>query len=119
MLLVDTSIWIDHFRKSNADLVKLLEIGTVATHPFIIGELALGQQKQQKLIIEALSGVPHVPLATDNEVMMFIATAKLAGSGIGYIDAHLLASASLAKTRVWTRDKKLTRVLHDLDLAHL
>jgi predicted nucleic acid-binding protein len=119
MVLIDSSIWIDHFRNSNSTLVKLLDGKLVSTHPFIVGELALGQQKQQHVIIEALGHLPNLPVALDTEVMMLIQTERLAGSGIGYVDAHLIASAKLAQAKVWTKDKKLLGVLSRLDLVHV
>jgi predicted nucleic acid-binding protein len=118
MVLVDSSVWIDHFRKANAALVALLDSRLVSTHPFVVGELALGHQKQQRLIIQALGRLKQLPAALDTEVLTFIESAKLAGSGICHVDAHLLVSAKLAREKIWTRDKRLLKQLARLDLRY-
>jgi predicted nucleic acid-binding protein len=118
MILADSSIWIDHFRKANSALVKLLDGKLVAAHPFVIGELALGQQKQQRLIVEALGRLRQLPVALDTEVLAFVERVSLAGSRIGYVDAHLIVSAKLARHKLWTRDKKLHRVIAALGLSY-
>jgi predicted nucleic acid-binding protein len=110
MVLVDTSVWINHFRQADAKLVHLLTTAQVFTHPFVIGELALGSLKQRPLFVATLQDLPHVPVALDAEVLAFIESAGLAESGIGYVDAHLLASARLAGIVVWTEDKRLVEV---------
>jgi hypothetical protein len=106
MILVDTFIWIDHLRQSCEKLVQLLGAGQILTHPYIIGELALGSLQNRNAVLGALQNIPQVPVATDNEVLHFIETNAL--YGIGYIDAHLLAAARLSPgTLLWTRDKRL------------
>lgn len=118
MILVDTSIWIDHLRRNDPHLGYLLDQGRVLGHPFIVGELALGNLCNRDAVLEALLDLPQVPPATDDEVLRFIRRNALHGRGIGYIDAHLLASARLAPgTRLWTRDKRLLAVASGLDLA--
>lgn len=116
MILVDSSIWIDHLRHNNVKLQALLEAGQVLTHSFIIGELALGNLRQRTIILSSLRNLPLVVQANDEEVCSFIEQHTLAGRGIGYIDAHLLASAQLAAAPLWTRDKRLHAVAAKLGL---
>ena len=118
MILVDTSIWIDHLRGGGDLLAKLLRAGRVLTHPFVIGELALGAIRQRETILDALSNLPRAELATDAEVLGFINGRALFGRGIGYVDVHLLASARLtAGAELWTRDNRLRSVADELGLA--
>ena len=121
MILIDTSIWIDHLRTANVLLTQLLEKRQALTHPFVIGELALGNLRQRKVILTALQDLPHANLAHDDEVLRFIDQQALFGLGIGYIDAHLLASVKLTpEATVWTRDKRLLVAAEQLFLtAHL
>ena len=118
MILVDTSIWVDHLRRTDSALAGLLGTGSVMTHPFVIGELALGALQQRKVILGALRNLPSATMATDDEVLRFIDDASLAGLGIGYIDAHLLSATRLTPgTLLWTRDKRLAAVAGRLSLA--
>lgn len=118
MILVDTSIWIDHLRQSCERLAQLLGVGQVFTHPYVIGELALGSLQNRNAVLGALQNIPQVPVATNNEVLHFIETNTLYGIGIGYIDAHLLAAARLSPgTLLWTRDKRLLDASTRLGLA--
>ena len=118
MIVVDTSIWIDHLRAGDDLLAKLLNAGRVLTHPFVIGELALGTMRQRETILEALSNLPSAELARDAEVLSFINRQALFGRGIGYVDVHLLASARLtAGAQLWTRDYRLRSVAEELELA--
>ena len=117
MILVDTSIWIDHLRRGDGRLVQLLDCGEVAMHPFVVGELLLGNVKITRMI-DDLNALPKASVASDAEVLQFIAERKLPGSGIGYIDAHLLAATALTpETTIWTRDKRLIAVARSLSLA--
>lgn len=117
MILADTSIWIDHFRQTDTRLVLLLETGQVMCHPFIVGELALGTLKQRRVIIEYLTDLPSTTLASQEEVMDFIEKQRVFGQGIGYVDAHLLASARLSSVPLWTKDKRLHAVAATLGVA--
>lgn len=118
MILVDTSIWVDHLRAADGTLVDLLEAGMVLAHPLVIGELALGSLRQREIILSALSDLPAAIVATDGEVLNFIDNHALFGRGIGYIDVHLLAAAKLTPgTLVWTKDKRLSAVAAGLSLA--
>jgi predicted nucleic acid-binding protein len=118
MILVDTSVWVDHLRSGNAALAGLLESGMVMTHPFVIGEIALGDLRQREAVRTALSNLPRATLAADAEVLDFIERHRFWGRGIGYIDAHLLAAVRLsAGSALWTNDKRLRTVAAELELA--
>lgn len=117
MILVDTSVWVDHLRSGEAHLASLLINGQVLCHPFVIGELALGNLSDRAGILADLENLPAAPLASDVEVRRFIDQHGLAGSGIGYVDVHLAASARLGAAQgVWTRDRRLKAVLSRLSL---
>jgi predicted nucleic acid-binding protein len=117
-MLVDTSVWIDHFRRDDAVLAGLLDSGRVLAHPFVIGELALGALKRRNIILSALRDLPAAIVASDDEVLAFIAAHALFGRGVGYIDAHLMASARLTpNASLWTRDKRLRAVADGLSLS--
>lgn len=117
MILVDTSVWIDHLRGQDEDLARLLGRGQVLAHPFVVGELALGNLANRDAVLSALQGLPQAQVATDHEVQQLITAAKLFGTGIGYIDAHLLATVRLSiGALLWTRDKRLSAVSADLGL---
>jgi predicted nucleic acid-binding protein len=118
MILADTSIWIDHFRRSEQRLARFLDRGEVVMHPFVIGELVLGYVPRIAEMIVDLRTLPKATMADTDEVLKFIAHRKLSGSGIGYVDAHLLAAAALApETFLWTRDKRLRAAAQSLSLA--
>jgi predicted nucleic acid-binding protein len=116
-VLADTSIWIDHFRRSDARLEAFLDRGDVVMHPFVIGELLLGHVPRIVEMMDDLGRLPKATVASTDEVLEFIARRKLPGSGIGYVDAHLLAAAALTpEAAVWTRDKRLLAAARSLAL---
>lgn len=118
MVLVDTSVWIDHLRNREPLLVKLLQSNSVFGHPFVRGELALGNLPQRQMILGLLDNLPQAPVVFADEINPFIETQALFGLGIGFIDAHLLGSAQLAiNAQLWTRDKRLLAVASRLNLA--
>lgn len=118
MILVDTSVWVDHLRNGDAALAGELDRGTVVVHPFVVGELACGNLHNRAVVLELLQRLPTAPAATHPEVLAFIEARGLMGRGIGYVDAHLLAATALgADTRLWSRDKRLTAVARTLGLA--
>jgi predicted nucleic acid-binding protein len=117
VILVDTSVWIDHLRSGDATLAELLESRRVLIHPFVIGELALGHLRQPQAILRWLQLLPGAEAATYAEVLAFIEWHGMAGRGIGYVDVHLLASARLGRSTVWTRDARLSGVAEGLGLA--
>jgi predicted nucleic acid-binding protein len=118
VILVDTSVWVDHLRTGNKALAGLLETGMVLTHPFVVGELALGNLRQREIVLNALANLPSAKIAATAEVLHFIGREALFGRGIGYVDVHLLAGARLtAGARLWTKDKRLHYVATQLGLA--
>jgi predicted nucleic acid-binding protein len=117
MVLADTSVWVDHFRRGDKEMVALLNRGEVMVHPFVIGELACGRLNPRGEIIDHLSQLPRTVLASEEEALAFIEAHKLMGSGLGYVDVHLLASARLTDVRLWTKDSALRRVAQRLDLG--
>ena len=115
MILVDTSVWVDHFRSGLPQLAKLLEQNVVLMHPFILGELACGNLTSRRDTLRLLANLPAAPKASESEVLMFIEMNRLMGKGIGYIDAHLLASTALAAdASLWTQDKRLGKASQEL-----
>jgi hypothetical protein len=119
MTLVDTSVWIDHLRQGDDELVAALLAGQVLIHPWVVGELACGNLHDRKQVLDLLQSLPLSPVAVENEVLFFIDQHALMGRGIGYVDVHLLASARLAKARLWTRDKRLATVANELGIAYM
>lgn len=117
MILVDSSIWMEHFRKVNERLVALLEAEEVCVHPFIIGEIACGNLKNRKEIISLLHALPSVRKAGDDEILFFVETHNLHGRGMGLIDVHLLASCFLEDCFLWTGDKRLQAAAAKLQRA--
>lgn len=115
MILVDTSVWVEHLRSGTVGLEALLNDGQVVCHPFIIGEIACGNLKNRTEILSLLQDLPMASLADDDEVIQFIEDRKLMGKGLGYIDIHLLISALLTRIPLWTTDKRL----HDVSLTLL
>ena len=113
-MLVDTSIWVDHLRKRNSTLVKLLESGDVLTHPLVIGELACGNLAQRTKVLTALTELPSVSSASNEEVLELLETRKLMGRGLGWIDLHLLASSMIARVPLWSADKRLSGVAREI-----
>jgi len=118
VILVDTSIWIDHFRTGDSKLTALLQDSQVLAHPWVIGELALGHLSRRSEILRLLHNLPQATVATDAEVLTLIDHRQLFGIGIGYVDAHLLAATMLTTgARLWTRDKRLATVAVQHGLA--
>ena len=117
MILVDTSIWVDHFGASVPKLVAALESDQVLIHPFIVGELACGSLPDREQTLQLLQQLRHATVAEPDEVLAYIATHRLYGRGIGYVDAHLLASVGIDGAVLWTRDKRLHAAAVELGLA--
>jgi predicted nucleic acid-binding protein len=116
-MLVDTSVWVDHFRRGNDLLADRLRGGEVWTHPFVIGELACGTLARRREILALLAALPHAPLRDHQEVLEFVESHRLMAQGIGWIDVHLLASATLGGFPVWTLDRRLHSVARRLRLT--
>ena len=117
MVLVDTSVWVDHLRRNNLGLTSLLEDRNVLCHPFVIGELACGRLNPREEILYQLGALPSAPLATQSEALQFLSRHRLFEKGIGFIDLHVLASAALDGARLWTLDKGLREAAKTLRLA--
>ncbi len=115
MILVDTSVWIDHLRKGDPELASLLNEGMVLCHPFVIGELACGNLKNRHEILSLLEALPTATVASHEEVLHLVSDRKLHGKGLGWIDTHLLASALLFKSTLWTRDRTLAAAARALE----
>lgn len=107
MTLVDTSVWVEHLRHGRPRLAALLAEGQVLCHPFVIGELACGHLSNRASILHLLGALPAAPLASHDEVLRLVEARRLHGSGLGWVDAHLLASALLARSPLWTLDRRL------------
>jgi predicted nucleic acid-binding protein len=115
VILVDTSIWINHLRSGNRRLRLFLEQGEVLCHPLIIGELACGSIRNRTEVFSLLRELPQAVVAEHSEVLRFLEQRRLNGKGVGWIDLHLLASAHLSNTLLWTADKSLIHVASELD----
>ncbi len=105
--LVDTSVWIDHFRSDSSVLRRLLDDDLVLCHPLVIGEVACGNMKHRSMVLESMAVLPTTPTIDYQEILSFIDSHKLFGQGIGWIDVHLLASAVLQHVTLWTLDQSL------------
>ena len=117
MILVDTSVWVDHLRTGNRKLQSLLEDAEVLVHPFVIGELACGILRNREEVLTLLQALPEAQGAQHEEVMRVVERERLHGRGIGWIDAHLLASARLSSAALWTLDRRLSEIASALALA--
>lgn len=119
MIVVDTSVWIDHLQHSNPELQQALESGVVAIHAAVIGELALGSIADRQAVLAAVHGLARAVPATDSEVLALIEDHGLVGSGIGWVDAHLLAATLLtAGATLWTHDRRLHAAADRLHISH-
>ena len=118
MIILDTSVWIDHLRNREEEVEFLLKRQQILVHPFVIGEIALGSMPHYDLVLQSLSELPQATVASNLETLFLIKQHSLMGSGIGYVDAHLLASAKLAEgTRLLTRDKRLAKIAEALGVG--
>ena len=117
MILVDTSVWVDHLRSGLTPLANLLQEGKVLIHPWVIGEIACGNLRNRNQILDLLQGLPTAVVARDSEILLLIERGKLMGRGIGYVDAHLLAAAKLSHCGLWTQDRRLAVLAQEQGLA--
>lgn len=118
MVLVDTSVWVRHFREGDSDLEQLLNNGQVMCHPYIVGELACSNMKNRREVLSLLQLLPLATLAKHEEILQFIELNHLMGKGLGYIDLHLSASAVLTRVPVWSHDKKLNEANERLGIRY-
>ena len=119
MILLDTSVWVDHLRRGDSLAIQVLESGQAGAHAFVTGELACGNLKSRARVIDLLKALPQLALATDDEVLYFIERHRLMGRGIGYVDAHLLAAVAIGGAQLWTRDRRLREIATELGVAYL
>jgi len=116
VILVDTSIWVNHLRRHDAVLAAHLEAGEVLCHPYVIGEIALGLLKRRHEVLELLAALPSAVLVSHHEAMTFVEQRSLAGRGVGWVDIHLAASAVVSRAKLWTADRRLADVTRFLRL---
>jgi predicted nucleic acid-binding protein len=117
VILVDTSVWIDHLRVADRRLAALLLDEQVLSHRFIDGEIACGALRRRSEVLTLLRNLPHVAPVGDGEAMAFVEAHALAGSGVGWVDVHLLASTYLSGDRIWSKDRPLLRAAQRLGIA--
>ncbi len=117
MTLVDTSVWVDHLRRGNAGLSQLLLHEQVLCHNFVIGELACGQLRRRTEVLSLLRALPRARTVDDDSALAFIEAHRLMGSGLGWIDVHLLASTFLSDVPLWTLDRRLLQAAVRLGVA--
>ncbi len=118
MILIDTSVWIDHLRQRDDHLVITLLAGHVLIHPWVIGEIACSSIKDREQVLDLLRSLPLCSVALEDEVLLFIEQNKLMARGIGYVDVHLLASTKLSGATLWTRDKRLLIIAKEMNIAY-
>ena len=117
MILADTSIWVDHLRRPNSEMIERLTARDILIHPFVIGELACGTLPN-RAILQRLDDLPQIVQATHDEVLSLIEVHRFMGRGIGYIDAHLLASVIRdGSASLWTRDRRLKQIADEMGIA--
>jgi len=116
-ILADTSVWVDHFLRGNARLAGLLDAGDVRSHPYVVGELAMGRWRDRPDVFRELSKLDEARVAAQREVMSLIERVPLWGCGIGWVDAHLIASALLDRLRLWTLDRRLAQVAREVGVG--
>ena len=118
MVVIDTSIWVDHLSAVDKHLSQLLDANRVLMHPWVVGELACGFLSNRSITIDSLRQLPQIAVANEEEVLFLIEQHKLMGHGIGYVDMHLLSSARLHEATVWSREKRLFKAAMDIKVAH-
>jgi predicted nucleic acid-binding protein len=117
VILVDTSVWVDHFRTANRRLAELLELDQVLCHPFVVGELACGNLRRRAEVLSLLAELPHLPALATEDVLTFIDGHRLKGKGLGWVDVHLLAAAVVSRETLWTKDRQLAEAANRLGVA--
>lgn len=118
MILIDSSVWIDHFRTENSLLSGLLMQGAIVMHEFILGELAIGNFKNRKEILTLLDSIPKLSKLTHDEFLYFLEQNSFYSKGVGFVDIHLLGSTKLAGVKIWTLDKRLLKLATSLNLNY-
>ena len=118
MIVVDTSVWASHFHKKITHLNERLANDEVLQHPFVTGEIAMGNLAARTSTIRFLASIDPAPVGSDSHILEFVEINYLGGTGIGFVDAHLLASVALAKCKLWTNDKRLSAQAERLGLSY-
>lgn len=118
MILVDTSVWVNHFRRSDAELARMLVEEEVAVHPFVIGEIAAGNLKHRTEVLDSFALLPRVAVVEENEVHHLLDSRRLWGAGLGWVDLHILAAAKLSGCRIHTADRAMNEIAVRLDVAY-
>ena len=119
MILADTSVWVDHLIVENPHLVSLLQRRQILIHPLVIGELACGNMRDRAEVMRLLRGLPRILVSTHHEVLFLIESHRFMGRGIGFIDAHLLASAAMTSSaQLWTNDRRLRELANELGVGY-
>lgn len=118
MILVDTSVWADHLHRPLNQLLDCIADGEISHHPFVTGELALGNPANRLAMVEMLDTLPQAQIVDQDRLIAFVEREKIGGTGVGLVDAHLLASAQYQKLRLWTRDKRLLAQAERLGVAY-
>lgn len=116
-MLVDTAVWVDHLRGGDPVLIELLEQSRVSMHPFVVGEVACGNLTHRAAVLESMEPLPMLPVVGHSDVLSFVQVHRLAGRGLGWVDVHLLASASVTDEVLLTRDRRLRAAAEELGLA--
>ena len=117
MILVDTSVWVDHFRAADSRLTDLLLEGHVLSHAFVTGELACGNMRRRAEVLALLGALPQLPTMASEDALRFLDVQHLMGKGLGWIDVHLLASVVVSREQLWTKDRRLADAAHRLGVA--
>jgi predicted nucleic acid-binding protein len=117
MILLDTSVWVDHLRRAEPRVVEILESGRAVIHPFVVGELACGLLNPRDDVLALLRSLKHLDEATDDEVLDFIESHRLMGRGIGFVDVHLLAASVLNGATLWTKDRRLHEIAAEMRIV--
>jgi predicted nucleic acid-binding protein len=117
MILADTSVWVDHLQRRNAELAALLVDEHVLCHPFVVGELACGRLRNRREILALLHALPQAHTVEHDEALEFIEIHQLMGTGLGWVDVHLLAAAALVRAKLWTFDRRLMNAAKRLGTA--
>jgi predicted nucleic acid-binding protein len=117
VILVDTSVWVDHFRAADSRLAELLEDGQVLCHPFVVGELACGNLRRRAEVLSLLADLPRLPALATEDVMSFVDGHRLMGKGLGWVDVHVLAAAVASRETLWTKDRRLADAARRLGVA--
>jgi predicted nucleic acid-binding protein len=114
VILVDTSVWVDHFRAADSRLMALLLDGQAMSHSFVTGELACGNLRRRAEVLSLLAALPQLPTMVSEDVLRFLDEHRLMGKGLGWVDVHLLASVVASREQLWTKDRRLADAAHRL-----